>query len=70
MNRREKVPLGEDHVWLEEEAARVEPGSMAVVTVVVAKARVRNRNCVLRNMFSDVSTFNCVVCVSVCVYVI
>ena len=67
MNRREKVPLGEDHVWLEEEAERVEPGSMAVVTVLVAKTRVRrNRNWVLRNMFSGVSTFNRVVCV--CVY--
>jgi len=44
MNLREKVPLGEDHVWLEvEEAERVEPGSMAVATVA-ARKRVRNKN--------------------------
>jgi len=60
MNPREKVPLGEDHVWLElEEAERVEPGSMAVATVA-ARKRVRNKNWILRNMFSDVSIIVCV----------
>jgi len=66
MNPREKVPLGEDHVWLEvEEAERVEPRSMAVTTVA-ARKRVRNKNWIFRNMlFSEVS----IVCVCSCGYV-
>lgn len=51
---REKVELGEDHVWLVLEAERVEPGVMAAAetaAVVIMKRKVKNRDRILRYMF-------------------